>query len=143
MESATVVDRKRFSPALLNAWSSFTVDPTPTRRTGTDSLVNSVGPETGPIDELTALGCNASVVVSARKAPQVSTAARRASAATMADADCCRGHRDGITTPKLTVLPTLPAEMTRLPPSAPPAPGWHQTLWPGGCATQDVRRECG
>lgn len=138
-----MVDRKRFSPPLLNAWSSFTVDPTPTRRTGADSVVNAVGPETGPIDEVTTLDSNASVVVSARKAPQLNTAARRASAATMADAACCRGHRDGIPTPKLTVLLTLPAAMTRLPPSAPSAPGWRQTLWPGGRAAQDVRRECG
>jgi hypothetical protein len=37
VENAKVVGRKRFIPPPLNALSSFTVELTPMRRTGTDS----------------------------------------------------------------------------------------------------------
>lgn len=133
MESAKGVARSRFNPPLLNALSSFTVEPTPRRRTGTESLLNCVGPETGLADDAATGGCNAPGALSARKGPQPSTAARRASAATMADAHCRRDHREGIETPKLTVPVTLPAAMPQLPPShafgagqtirGPPKPG--------------------
>lgn len=133
MESAKVVGRSRFSPPLLKALSSFTVDPTPRRRTRTESLLSCVGPETGLVDDATACGCAVPVIVSARKAWQPSTTASRANAATMADADCRRGHREGFVTPKITVALTLPAAMPHLPPShafgagqaisGPPKPG--------------------
>lgn len=109
VEKAKAVGRYRFTPPLLNALSSFTVEPTPRRRTGTESLFNCIGPETGPAEIATASGCTTSALDSVRRAPKPSTAARSASAATMVDAHCRRDHREGIPTPKLTVVPTVPA----------------------------------
>ncbi|MGV0554739.1 hypothetical protein, partial [Mycobacterium kansasii] len=77
----------------MNALSSFTVDPTPRRRTGTDSWSECTGLESGLTDEAAASGGEALAAISARKAPQPSTAATSASAATMANAGCRRGHR--------------------------------------------------
>jgi hypothetical protein len=108
------VDRLRFSPPLLNALSSFTVEAALRRRMGTESFLSCVGPETGLVDEATAGGCHAPVVVAARKDPHPSTAARRANTATMADADCRRDHRERNETPKLTVSLRLPAAMPHL-----------------------------
>ena len=119
MKSAKGVARSRISPPPLNALSSFTVEPAPARRTGTGSLLKCVGPETGLVDVATASGCTVSVVIWIRKAPQPSTAARRASAATMADADRRRDHREGFESPKLTVSLTLPAARPRLPRATP------------------------
>lgn len=122
VESAKGVSRPRFSPPLLNALSSFTVEPTPKRRTETESSVNCVGPETGLADDATTGGCNEPVVVAARKDQQPSTAARSASTATMADADCRRDHRESSETPKLTVSLTLPAAIPHLPRATPVSP---------------------
>lgn len=113
VEKAKAVGRSRFTPPLLNALSSFTVEPTPRRRTGTESLFNCIGPETGPAEIATASGCTTSALDSVRRAPKPSTAARSASAATMVDAHCRRDHREGIPTPKLTVVSTLPAAKFR------------------------------
>lgn len=113
VEKAKAVGRSRFTPPLLNALSSFTVEPTPRRRTGTESLFNCIGPETGPAEIATASGCTTSALDSDRRAPKPSTAARSASAATMVDAHCRRDHRERIPTPKLTVVPTLPAARFR------------------------------
>lgn len=115
VERAKVVPRSRFNPAFLNALSSSTVEPRSSRRTGTDSWSACIGMESGPADEPAIWGCEALEAISARKAPQPRTAATRARTATMANADCPRGHREGIPTPKLTVPCTLPAEFGHQP----------------------------
>lgn len=115
VERAKVVPRSRFNPAFLNALSSSTVEPRSSRRTGTDSWSPCIGMESGPADEPAIWGCAALEAISARKAPQPRTAATRARTATMANADCPRGHREGIPTPKLTVPCTLPAEFGHQP----------------------------
>lgn len=112
VENAKAVARSRFRPGLLNARSSFTVEPIPSRRAGTGSWFSRAGPEASSAAEATIPGCEASPAISTRKAAQPRTAATRVSTATMADALCRRDHRAGVRSPKVTVPPTLPAAIS-------------------------------
>lgn len=113
VERAKVLPRSRFNAALLNTLSSFTVEPMLRRRTGTDSWSGCIGLEIGLTDEAATSGGEALAAVSARKAPQPSTAAARATAATMANAGCRRDQN--VPTPRFTVPCTLPAAIHRQP----------------------------
>ncbi len=115
VESAKVVARSRFNPALLNALSSFTVDPTPSLRTDAAALCSCVGPESGLADGTADDDCDARAAIWARAAPQPRTVATRATAATVANTDRCGNHRDGILSPKLTVPHRLPVVRRRQP----------------------------